>query len=278
MSILDAVSALFTGERRQEEQAENEERLRRAFKARCGHFKALLSANKRVLTTMASLEEALKGERLFGMNFVRANCAVIVAGVFNMVRHLNALSGDAHTGLYERLKTIQQRISEVTAPKTENISGPMVLPLIKINLGLTHEVGGKMANLGEARLRLGCDIPQGFVITASGYRRFIEANNLREEIHRRMQMADVSRLDQVFALSSSLQQLIIASPVPDDLAEDILSQYFSLAQDRPNLRLAVRSSAIGEDAHGASFAGQYRSELNITGDILLDTYKEVVAS
>lgn len=278
MGILDAVSALFHGGHKAEQESRKEEQLRQAFKARCGHFKALLSANKRALATMATLEEALQGERLFGMNFVRANCAVIIAAVFNMVRHLNALSDDAHAGLYDRIKLIQQRISDITAPKTDSVAGPLVLPLEQVNFSLTHEVGGKMASLGEARQRLGCNIPLGFVVTASGFHRFIEANNIQEEVNRRMQLTDLSKLDAVFALSSSLQQLIIGSPIPEDLADAILAHYALLTAQRPGARLAVRSSAIGEDDHGTSFAGQYRTELNVTGDFLLETYKEVIAS
>ena len=278
MSIFDAVKSLFGADRHSEEESRNEEALRKAFKARCNHFKALLSANKRALATMASLEEALKGERLFGMNFVRAKCTDIITAVFNMVRQLNALSGGAHAALYERIKVVQRRISDITSPKIEAVSGPLVLPLEWTDFSVTHEVGGKMASLGEAKQRLGSNIPKGFVVTASGFARFLEANNLQEEINRRMQLTDLSRLDAVFALSSSLQQLIIASPVPPDLADAITGHYRALAAERPDVRLAVRSSAIGEDDHGSSFAGQYRSELNVTGDILLDTYKEVVAS
>ncbi|MDL2279890.1 phosphoenolpyruvate synthase [Desulfovibrio sp. OttesenSCG-928-G11] len=278
MGIFDSVSALFKKGNNDERQAEEEERLRRAFKARCGHFRSLLSANKRVLATMASLEEYLRGDRLFGMNFVRAGCTDIVAGVFNMVRHLNSLSGDAYQDLFPRLKDIQQRIADITSPKAGHDLGPLVLPLGQVDMSMAHEVGGKMASLGEAAQKLGRAIPAGFVVTASGFRRFIDGNRLQEEINRRIQLADLGKLESVFALSSSLQQLIISSPVPEDLAADILSQYLSLAQKRPGVRLAVRSSAIGEDAHGTSFAGQYRSELNITGDILLETYKEVVAS
>ena len=284
MSIFDAVSALFHSERKAEEQQKQEELLRVAFKARCRHFKALLSANKRALETMASLEEAMRGDRLFSMSFVRANCTTVIANVFNMVRHLNSLSNNAHSELFERLKDIQQQIVETISPKTAIAAGPLVVPLKKTGFSLAHEVGAKMASLGEAWQQLGQSIPDGFVITASGYRRFIEANNLQEEIHRHVQMTDLSRLDAIFGLSSTLQQLIIAAPVPEDLARDILAQYEVLAsqyaQTHPQtpVRLAVRSSAIGEDALGTSFAGQYRSELNVTGEMLLDTYKEVLAS
>ncbi|MDL2316930.1 phosphoenolpyruvate synthase [Desulfovibrio sp. OttesenSCG-928-A18] len=278
MGIFDAVSALFRGERRSSEQGKQEEELRRAFKTRCSHFRSLLSANKRALATMATLEEAMQGQRLFSMSFVRANCTTLIAAVFNMVRHLDALSGGAYPELLDRLKDIQQKIDCIISPKNEPVSGPLVLPMEAIGIELAHEVGAKMASLGEARQSLGRTIPKGFVITASGFKRFIEANKLQEEINRRMQITDLAKLDAVFALSSSLQQLIITSPVPDDLERAIMEQYEAMADSGPEPRLAVRSSAIGEDAIGTSFAGQYRSELNVTRDSLLDTYKEVVAS
>ena len=278
MGIFDAVSALFQGDRRAEEERRKEEQLRRAFKARCGHFKSLLSANKRALEAMANLEEALKGERLYGMSFVRANCTTVIANVYNMVRHLNLLSGNAHAELLDRLKGIQQNVVDIISPKHDAVDGPLVLPLEEVGFAMTHEVGGKMASLGEARQRLGLHIPRGFVVTASGFRRFLEANDLQEEIHRRIQLTDLSKLDAVFALSSSLQQLIVAAPIPPDLADAITGHYARLGGEQERVRLAVRSSAIGEDALGTSFAGQYRSELNIGGETLLDTYKEVVAS
>lgn len=278
MGLFDAVKAIFHNNRDDEELNRREESFTRAFKERCGHFKALLSANKRALYGMATLEEALSGERLFGMNFVRANCTTITAGVLNMVRHLNSLSGNTYPELFERVNEIGQRIAGITSPKPNISQGPLVLPLEKTGFPLAHEVGGKMASLGELRREIGVHIPRGFVVTASGYRHFIQANDLQEEINRRVQIADLAKLDAVFALSSSLQQLIMSSPLPDDLASQIMEQYRLLNRTTPGVRLAVRSSAIGEDALGASYAGQYRSELNITEESLLDTIKEVIAS
>jgi len=52
-----------------------------------------------------------------------------------------------------------------------------------------------------------------------------------------------------------------------------------LAQRTPEpLRLAMRSSAQGEDAPGASFAGQFTSELNVEPSRWEDAYRSVIAS
>ncbi len=49
------------------------------------------------------------------------------------------------------------------------------------------------------------------------------------------------------------------------------------AKTRKNVRIAMRSSAVGEDTE-ASFAGQYITELNVTRENILHAYKSVVAS
>ncbi|WP_051257684.1 PEP/pyruvate-binding domain-containing protein [Desulfovibrio cuneatus] len=258
---------------------DEEEIFRQAFKTRGDNFKLLLSANKRALEAVAGMEEAMRGSYFFSLSHVRAHCTTVTVNVYNMIKYLNVLTGNReHKELFERWKIIQERIQAELAPKVFPSGGPLVISLDTLNASFSHEVGDKMASLGEASQKLGRRIPAGFVVTASGFRRFVEATGLHEEIPRLIQMTDLTQLDAMFALSERLQALVLAATIPQDLEDAILGEYKKLVAQHGPMHLAVRSSAIGEDSPGVSFAGQYRSELNITGENLLKTYKLVVAS
>jgi len=281
MGLFDYLSSLFRGSR-QESEAEHEEAVRAAFKARCKHFKALLSANKRALGAMANLEDAMRGERFFNMSFVRGQCTTMVTNVFNMVRHLNALSDNAHAGLRDQLKIIQKPIGEILAPKQVESNLPLVLPIEQANFAQVFEVGGKMASLGEAKRSFGQNIPSGFVITSAGFRYFMNETGLQDEVNRRFQMMDQASLANMFSTSAVIRAQIEQTFVPEKLAQAIQEKVAGvvreLGQNAGNARFAVRSSAVGEDSLGVSFAGQFSSELNVTADGVLAAFRRVVAS
>jgi pyruvate, water dikinase len=70
----------------------------------------------------------------------------------------------------------------------------------------------------------------------------------------------------------SLAELVLNAVVPEELVASMLMHYRAIEQrTRPGIRLAMRSSAVREDSD-ASFAGQYRSVLNVAGDDLADAY------
>lgn len=75
-------------------------------------------------------------------------------------------------------------------------------------------------------------------------------------------------------------------PVPDGVALEVAfaaavargSPLPALPEGLRGRRLAVRSSAIGEDGEGSSFAGQHRTILGVRDDDLADAVRAVVAS
>ncbi|CAG1772406.1 hypothetical protein BAC2_02421, partial [uncultured bacterium] len=76
-----------------------------------------------------------------------------------------------------------------------------------------------------------------------------------------------------------IQQMIIRAEVPADLTAAIRRAWAAMEIEAGGkVTVALRSSALGEDAAGSSFAGQYRSELNVSADAVLEAYREVLAS
>jgi pyruvate,water dikinase len=277
MGMLQRVKTLLAGKQKAELQSAEE--LRIAFKGRYHAFKLLLNANNRALDVMAEMEEALKGTWPFGMSFVRSRCTRVSTDVFQIVKNLNDLTPGKYNGLFGKFKEIQMKINPFIRPRNLSSEGPLVIPFHEVDKSMADQVGSKLASLGEIRKQIQANVPRGFAVTAKAYEHFMQSNSLQEEIDRRIQAADVGELDQLYSLSASIQQLIIGSPVPEDLSVAITEQFRLLEKEEGQaITVAVRSSALGEDLPGTSFAGQYRSELNVSREHLLHAYKEIVAS
>jgi pyruvate,water dikinase len=277
MGVFNFLKTLFS--KKQAQDTSSAEELRIAFKGRYHAFKLLLNANNSALDVMAETEEALKGTWPFGMNFVRSRCTRVSTDVFQIVKNLNDLTPGKYHTLFSKFKETQMKINPFIRPRILLTEGPLVIPFHEVDKGMTDQVGSKLANLGEIRKQIRVNVPGGFAVTARAYEHFMQSNSLQEEIDRRIQAADVGELDRLYSLSASIQQLIIGSPVPEDLSTAIMEQFHLLEKEEGRrITVAMRSSALGEDLPGTSFAGQYRSELNVSGEHLLQAYKEIVAS
>ncbi len=278
-NVFQALKRAFSRARPSTQSEQEVEELRSEFKARYHSFKLLLNANNKALEIMAEMEQALNGARPFGMAFIRANCTAVGVNVFQIVKNMQALAPGKYDELTERFRAINEAINQALAGKETTAGERLVLSLDEVDKELADQVGAKMANVGEMKNRVGLKVPEGFVISALAYRRFFEHNDLYAEIHRLVQLANVERMDQLFARSSAIQQIVIRAEAPPEVAEAVSRAYAELeARTRPGITVSMRSSALGEDALGASFAGQYRSQLNVSGGNLVQAYKEIVAS
>lgn len=262
--------------RRQEQDVQE---LRRIFQRRYHHFKLLLTANNTSLEVMSEIEQALDGAKPFGMSYVRAQCTRVATSCYQVIHHLDRLAPNAYIELFNRFHDIQDRLQALLeSPRREGIA-PYVLPLKDITRDEADLAGTKATSLAELGNRLGFNTPPGFVVTAAAYHRFLEHSDLQTEIDRQLQAKEVEQASDLYELSSAIQQMIIRAPVPEEIANRISELMDELEGEKKGpVRLAVRSSAIGEDLPGATFAGQYRSELNVSREHLLQAYKEVVAS
>jgi pyruvate,water dikinase len=257
----------------------SEEDLRAAFRERYHSFKLLLTANNKALEIMTELQTALKGGQSFGMSFVRSRCLAVCVNVYRMIVHLGELAPNKYGELLPRFEEIRSQLEEIVSYKKLPTGSRLIVPLSQLDGSMVDETGPKMANIGEIRSRLGVNVPSGFVVTSTGFQRFFETNELKAEIDRRIQSAKQEGAEDLFTLSANIRQLIVDTPLPADLESALTEAYHDLeTMTKPNVRVSVRSSALGEDVAGRAFAGQFQSELNVSLDHLLYAYKEVVAS
>jgi len=233
------------------------EELRNSFKTKFHAFKLLLNANNTALQLMTDMEAALHGNFSFGMTFIRSHCTAVCVNVFSLIRSLNELSGNRYQSLAPVFESIQAKIDGVLRKRQALPLTDLVLPLEAVTKEMADGVGSKMANLGEIKTRLPqIPVPPGQVITAAAYELFLTHNRLQEEINRRLQSLEKHDISDLHRASSEIQMLIINGEVPPELAEAIFDGFDRLRERSPfpsNLRVSLRSSAIGEDAVDTSF-------------------------
>ncbi len=258
----------------------SEEEIQAEFKRRYHNFKLLLTANKQALEVLSEMEQVLHGTAPFGMAFIRSRATAASVNVYRMVDHLSAIAPGKYDALYERLKEIQSGVSSILETQKSPVVGEaLTLSLEEAGDDLADQVGGKMAGLGEILRKTGLPVPPGFVITARAYARLVEHNELTDEINRLMQAAGPDDQDALLALSSKIRQLIIGAEIPADVTLAIETAFAGLtAKTGPDIYVSLRSSALGEDAAGQTFAGQFASKLNVAADDILQSYKEIAAS
>lgn len=127
------------------------------------------------------------------------------------------------------------------------------------------KVGGKGANLGEmTKARI--PVPPGFIVTSYSYFEFLKESNLTDKIRDLLSGLDPEDSEKLQKVASEIKEMLNSAPMPEEIAHEIAQAYGTLGSGP----VAVRSSATAEDLPEASFAGQQRTFLNITGE------KEVV--
>lgn len=254
---------------------EKEPSLKERFQA----FQSLLKANNGALEIMGDMEEKhSSGEYLFDRQYIRASYTGIRDRVLEMVEGLNQMVPRRFQGLYDVFERVNQTVQQKVYGRKEIPVSPFTLSLDEINREMMEQVGGKNANLGEIRNRVGLPVPEGFAITSYAYKIFIDENQLEMNIRKQLDALGSSDLEAIALAGKKIQQSILMAKIPLPLEKAILTSYEQLmAKAGPEIPISIRSSAVGEDSE-VTFAGQYATALNVYRDQILQTYKEIVAS
>ncbi|PVZ12017.1 PEP/pyruvate-binding domain-containing protein [Actinomycetospora cinnamomea] len=122
-------------------------------------------------------------------------------------------------------------------------------------------VGGKGAGLHRL-VALGARVPAGFVVTTEAFRAALGDRTGDLERPLRALRPDAA-IDEVERAAAAVRARLLETAAAGPVLDAVRAAHDRLAGDA--VRVAVRSSAVGEDAVGASYAGEHDTYLEIRG-------------
>ena len=144
-------------------------------------------------------------------------------------------------------------------------------------------VGGKNASLGEMFSQLarkGINIPNGFALTTKAYWRYLKGNKIEGRLKDIFGEFDPDNIESLQKVGKLSRELVTKGEIPEDLKKEIIKNYRILGKKYgPDPTVAVRTSGVAEDTATASFAGQFETYLNVSGEEkLLNAVKKSISS
>ena len=132
----------------------------------------------------------------------------------------------------------------------------IVLPLTDLSTNSPDQYGPKAANLA-ALVHLDIPTPKGFAVHADAYKAQMTYLNLWDSA--KGVFGDDDHAARRHA--NRIRIALLDSPIESTIKEQLLIAFHAILQD--GKKCVVRSSALVEDRHGSSFAGQFESFLGI---------------
>src|SRR5205823_78235 len=145
-----------------------------------------------------------------------------------------------------------------TTNKVTAVRDQLIVPLLAAEATDANRFGPKAANLA-ALGRAGLPIPDGFCLDAEAYRRQIAALGLEGTARGAFATEDSGEARR-HALRMRLE--LLQQPIAPIVLAPLLEAWHDLTA-RTDAPTVVRSSALVEDRHGSSFAGQFESYLGL---------------
>jgi pyruvate,water dikinase len=145
---------------------------------------------------------------------------------------------------------------------------PLLIPLDADGPWNDRIVGGKAAKLAQLA-RAGFQVPNGFCLTTWAYHAFVRDAGLGAAI--RMELGrkslDDMRWEEIWDAALRIRAQFLAQPLSRLLREALGQGLRGFDASKP---LAVRSSAVGEDSDGRSFAGLHESIIGVRGQAAVE--------
>jgi pyruvate,water dikinase len=141
--------------------------------------------------------------------------------------------------------------------------------------GIDRDLAGGKAWALDRLVEHGFLVPEAFVVRAIAYERFVASGPVAALIDR-LAGAPVPPAPRLVAEEASIEAAFLDQPMPREIAAEVIHGVDPLLDGG---RVAIRSSATAEDMDDRSFAGQYRTYLDVDSvDAVLDAIRRCWAS
>lgn len=252
----------------------------RNLKVRYHTFRILLINNEKALKILNGIDLKLKMKSPSVRDII--DQAEELLGIcYELVDGLNRLSGNKYCrlyGLHEKLKDLIHKAFPEASQKSGD--GHYCLFFNEITTPETKKmVGGKAGSLSDL-IKINIPVPNGFVITIDACRQFLRANDIERPIRQSLRKLETDErfLNDLEEITGNIRKMILSATLTDELKNALKAAYNQLVGPQKK-SVSVRSSASAEDQISHSFAGQFKTVLNVISfDNLVEAFKEVLAS
>jgi len=242
-------------------------------------FRRLLEQDRRCHELIADFQDLYFKKEPIEWTQVNALYDQLSNAVRAITRELTLISTHEATDLAAYYKKFDSYIRFLLQPEANQTGTPYIICLGEP--GMTGQLtGNKAKNLAKIYQNFDCSVPPGFVVTTNSWNSLVEYNNLRPEIDSLLRSLDRENNSSLIETSKTLMSLILGATIPPEIHKSILGAGQDLVTGlaaKTQTRFAVRSSAVSEDGFN-SFAGQYRSILNVAPEDVHHSYLQVLAS
>jgi len=248
------------------------------IKEKYAAFQSLLEKDKQAHELMAELEEIYYDQVPVDYNVIEDKYARFSSAVGHMIADLIRICPGKYNSLNTFHKKFDDYVRFMLVAEKASTDPPYVLTLGDRQTSNPSLVGGKAANLARAWQALKLPLPAGFAITTRAFERLIAFNDLDRLIASNLARLDIGSGASLAGVSDRICRAIREAVVPEEVVDAIRGAARDLQAGCVHTkRLAIRSSAVGEDSK-TSFAGQYQTMLNVGETDIIQAYKQVLSS
>ena len=235
-------------------------------------FRELLEHDRAANEMVAEFEELFYSRKTVDFNRLSARYERLSAEVFHMMEALFKIAPASYLNLKDYYRKMDFYVRFALAPPEVESSPPFILMLDDPECDI-ELAGGKAGNLWKLIHKSTLNVPPSFAVTTRAFNYFLEYNNLIAQINDVLSEVDIYIDSTLRDASDRLMTMVSNAEMPEFVEGEIKK-----AVSRLNgVNFAVRSSAAYEDS-SLSFAGQYKTLLNVSAENITSACKEVFVS